>query len=267
VDIRAYIESGAIEAYVLGLASADEAAELEMLRKRYPELNNAIVAFETQLETTAMSDQEIPPSFIRQQLNEKLFRGEESNENDVVIMSRDTELVKPFWKYLAAASIILFIVSAAAAFYFYDRYQTADNAYQQLFAETKTLQASNNLMNTKLNEMNESMKIVADPAVLAVSMTATPAKQNENLRATVYWDTKTKDVYLLSNNLPKAPTGKQYQLWAIVDGKPLDAGLMAECNGVCHMKNIQKAQAFAITLEEKGGKSQPEGEMYVLGKI
>jgi anti-sigma-K factor RskA len=267
VDIKAYIESGAIEAYVLGLASADESAELEMLRKQYPELNTAILAFEMQLERSAMSDQEAPPSFIRQQLNEKLFAAEVGKDNGVVTMTRNTELVKPFWKYLAAASIILFIASAAAAFYFYDRYRTADTAYQQLFAETKTLQASNDLMNTKLNQMNESMKIVADPAVLAVSMTATPDKQNQNFRATVYWDTKTKDVYLLSNNLPQAPSGKQYQLWAIVDGKPLDAGLMEECNGVCHMKNIQKAQAFAITLEEKGGKSQPEGEMYVLGKL
>jgi anti-sigma-K factor RskA len=92
-------------------------------------------------------------------------------------------------------------------------------------------------------------------------------KDGKNYIATVFWDTKTKDVYLLNNNLPQAPQGKQYQLWAIIDGKPVDAGMMDVCSGVCRMKNIPAAQAFAITLEAQGGNPTPQGEMYVLGKI
>jgi anti-sigma-K factor RskA len=268
VDIKAYIESGAIEAYVLGLASAAEAAELETLRKQYPELHNAIIAFEMQLEHTVMAGSETPPSFIKQQLNERLAADFRSNGNGKVLPIENRVRVKPLWKYMAAASIILLVASAALNFYLYDRYRFADTAYNELFTQTQTLQANNDVMNTRLNEMNESMKIMADPAMIPISLTAeaTP-KKGENFRATVYWDSKTKDVYLLSNNLPRAPAGKQYQLWAIVDGRPVDAGMMDDCTGICHMKNIPKAQLFAITLEETGGKSRPEGEMYVLGKI
>jgi anti-sigma-K factor RskA len=268
VDIKAYIESGAIEAYVLGLASATEAAELETLRKQSPELDNAIIAFEMRLERTAMAEAEAPPAFIKQQLNERLAGGFGSNGSGKVLPIENRAAIKPLWKYIAAASIILLVVSAALNFYLYDRYRSADTAYNELFTQTKTLQANNDVMNTRLNEMNESMKIMADPAVIPISLTAdaTP-KKGENFRATVYWDSKTKDVYLLSNNLPKAPAGKQYQLWAIVDGQPVDAGMMDDCTGVCRMKNIPKAQLFAITLEETGGKPRPEGEMYVLGKI
>ena len=43
---------------------------------------------------------------------------------------------------------------------------------------------------------------------------------------TVYWNKQTKDVFLLVNALPKAAAGKQYQLWAIVDGVPVDAGML-----------------------------------------
>lgn len=270
MDIKAYIESGAIEAYVLGLATAEEAAELEQLRKQYPELNNAIVAFEEQLERTAIAEAEAPPAFVKEKIDKTLFAGfaASQNRNGKVISMEQKGLVRPIWKYVAAASIILLAVSTYLNFYFHDLYKTSDTAYQQLAQQQNSLQADNKVMNTKLSEMNESMRIMADPAVLPVSMTdeGTP-KQGQNFRATVYWDSKTKDVFLLSNNLPKAPQGKQYQLWAIVDGKPVDAGMMDECTGVCHMKNIQKAQLFAITLEEKGGKPQPEGEMYVLGKI
>ena len=49
MDIIAYIQSGVIEQYVLGLATAEEAAELEQLRVQYPEINDAVLNFEKTL--------------------------------------------------------------------------------------------------------------------------------------------------------------------------------------------------------------------------
>jgi anti-sigma-K factor RskA len=95
---------------------------------------------------------------------------------------------------------------------------------------------------------------------------AVPGKEN-NLAA-VYWDKSTKDVYFLPTKLDQVPAGKQYQLWAIVNGKPVDAGVIGECNGLCKMRNIPNAEAFAITLEQKGGSPTPTlSEMYVMGKV
>ncbi|MEJ0083604.1 MAG: anti-sigma factor [Puia sp.] len=88
--------------------------------------------------------------------------------------------------------------------------------------------------------------------------------------ATVYWNTQSKDVYLLVNKLPAPVPDKQYQLWAIVDGKPVDAGVfeMAEGISFVKLKTIPKAEAFAITLEKKGGSTKPDMDaMYVMGKV
>jgi anti-sigma-K factor RskA len=265
VDINAYIESGAIEAYVLGLASAEETAELEMLRKQYPEVNNAILAFEMQVENAAMANAEAAPAFIKQQLNTQLAGEFRSNGNGKVVRMESASATTPVWKYIAAACIILFIASSVLNIYLYNRYSSTDKKYTELIAQQTTLQARVDVMNTKLNSMDESMRIVSDPTMKQVSMPS--VKSDNNYTATVFWDTKTKDVYLLNNNLPQAPQGKQYQLWAIVDGKPVDAGMMDVCAGVCHMKNIPAAQAFAITLEKRGGNPTPQGDMYVLGKI
>ncbi len=268
MDIKAYIESGAIEAYVLGLASAEETAEIGSLRRQYPEVHNAILAFEMQLEQTAMSNAEAPPAGVKQELQKKLSAEFRSNDNGKVIAMQRGQS-RPFWKYLAAASVILLVASSVLNYYLYNRYQDADTAYRDMLVREQTLQASNNVMNTRLDSMNLSMKIMTDPAILPVGMIAesTP-KQGQDFRATVYWDTKTKDVYLFSNKLPAAPEGKQYQLWAIVDGQPVDAGMISNCTGVCFMKNIPRAQAFAITLEKQGGSPSPTmDQLYVAGKI
>ena len=91
--------------------------------------------------------------------------------------------------------------------------------------------------------------------------------------ATVYWDTTSKDVYLLVNNLPRPASDKQYQLWALLDGKPIDVGMIdndsfiGEKKLLLQMKNVSGAQAFAITLEKKGGNPTPQGAMYVMGGL
>jgi anti-sigma-K factor RskA len=270
VDIKAYISSGVIEAWVLGMATAEEAAELEMMRRQYPEVNQAVLDFEEHLEKVAMSNAEAAPVHVKRNLNDVLageFRSTQNGNGRLVEMSASsTNLVRPVWKYVAAACLVLLVGSSILNFYLYNQYQSTDRKYSDLLAQQTTLQARVDVMNTKLAGMDESMKIMTDPTVLHVAMPS--AKQGENFIATVFWDTKTKDVYLLNNNLPQAPKGKQYQLWALVDGIPVDAGMMDVCAGVCHMKNIPKAQAFAITLEKQGGSPTPDlSQLYVLGKI
>ena len=88
--------------------------------------------------------------------------------------------------------------------------------------------------------------------------------------ATVYWDTTSHDVYLMVNNLPAPASDQQYQLWALLDGKPIDMGMLEISEKplqLYRMKNAQNAQAFAITLEKKGGNPTPKGPMYVIGKL
>ncbi len=69
-------------------------------------------------------------------------------------------------------------------------------------------------------------------------------------------------------NLPTPPTDKQYQLWALVDGKPVDAGMITDLEDLQAMKEMPEAQAFAITLEPKGGSVNPTLEqLYVIGNV
>ena len=94
-------------------------------------------------------------------------------------------------------------------------------------------------------------------------------KRASAAHATICWNTKTKEVYVGFSNLPQAPIGKQYQLWAIADGKPVDLGVIditTDTASMQKMKVTEKAQAFAVTLEKSGGNSSPTlDEMYALG--
>jgi anti-sigma-K factor RskA len=96
------------------------------------------------------------------------------------------------------------------------------------------------------------------------------AKSPESM-AMVYWNTESKEVFIELKSLPVPEEGKQYQLWAIVDGKPVDAGMITlseEESSLHRMKDFESAQAFAITLEKQGGSPTPTlSEMYVMGSV
>jgi anti-sigma-K factor RskA len=79
----------------------------------------------------------------------------------------------------------------------------------------------------------------------------------------LFWNTKTKEVYVGGMQLPEAPSGKQYQLWAIVNGNPVDAGVLSEAQ-LQKMKTFEKAEAFAVTLEKEGGSPTPTMEAMVV---
>jgi len=92
----------------------------------------------------------------------------------------------------------------------------------------------------------------------------------------VLWDPARK-VAVLQVYLPPEVDDKDYQLWVIRDGKPVDAGVFqvkaSGQNGMLYkidrLVETDKAHinAFAVTLEPKGGVPQPTGKMYLMGNI
>lgn len=61
MNIQEFIDSGVIEAYVFGLASPEEAAQLEKFLPLYPELKEALADFELQVELFSLKNGVPPP--------------------------------------------------------------------------------------------------------------------------------------------------------------------------------------------------------------
>ncbi len=268
MDIKDYISSGVIESVVLGLASPEETAELMQLREQYPALNEAIVVFEQSLEEHGLSGAVMPPSKIKKSLFDTLEPEFQTIPSSVRPTGNvvNIKLVPAFWKYAAAASVILFLVNVVASLILYNKYKNLSTDFDQLQVSYLDLQQQSQNEKERFITLYRDVQMMQDSSMSVVKMKGISGK--ESSLATVYWDQRTKDVYLFTNNLPPAEAGKQYQLWAIVDGKPVDAGVIGTCDGLCKLKNIPAAQAFAVTLEKAGGSAAPTmTAMYVMGKV
>ena len=88
----------------------------------------------------------------------------------------------------------------------------------------------------------------------------------------VYWNKNNKNILInhRAMDLPKTDKTHEYQLWALVDGKPVSLGVFGENakEAVQQMVTVPKAQAFAVTIEPIGGSVNPTMEkMVVMGGV
>ena len=272
MNIQEYILSGIVESYVLGLASPEESVEFESICMSHPEVRAAREVFEKQLEDRLRLQHVAPPREIKSRIFSQIgMEQTRTPEEPGISLKRPVMIQRSgFPRFVAAASLILLLGSVLLNFYLLSQYKQSISQYKELLVSQEQLAHANQSMNTKLENYESAIGHIRDPRMAIVKMPGVPHSPAPSGMATVYWNTDSKEVYLLVNQLPKPVTGKQYQLWAIVDGKPVDAGVfdMPEEPQLMKLKTIPNAQAFAITLEKQGGSETPTMEaMYVMGKV
>lgn len=266
MNVQEIISSGILELYCMGLTSAAETAEVVQWTQQYPEVAAEIEAIRSGLEGYAQAHAVVPHISVK----EKIFASINKETITPVVNFKATDnatakvhAVPAFWKYAAAASIILLIGSIALNIALNNKYQSANT--QLASTQTELLQQKE-----MANNMNNDMGVMADKNAMPVSLAAMPDVPGAAAR--IYWMQNTKEVYIDPSNLPKPPAGKQYQFWAIVDGKPVSGGMITtEINGrtvhVQKMKSFGSAQAFAVSLEDAGPEKPAPSKVMVMGKI
>ncbi|HEY0272768.1 MAG TPA: anti-sigma factor [Chitinophaga sp.] len=178
-------------------------------------------------------------------------------------------LVDARWRLTAVACLVLLIGSLAMNYVYFSNYTDVKGKYDALLLAQANLTKENETYHTKLQQSADELALMRDPNFQAIRMLG--LRNHEGNVATIYWNAKSQDVYLLSQNLPTPAADKQYQLWAIVDGKPVSAGVFnvgEPAQGLQKMKPVSGAQAFAVTLEKAGGAAAPTlSQMFVMGKV
>ncbi len=249
---------------MLGLASAEEIAGFEKLCKQYPELVTARNDFEIALENRMFSLAVTPAVDVKEKVMMGIRQQSNVNQTKVITMEKSTSnsSSSPL-RWVAAASVILLLASGYFAYDFYTKNE-----------KLKTELTKSNVDKTQLDDKLKKLEMVSDPNVAVVSLKGT--EKAPKSAANIYWDSTSSNVYLVVKNMPKLPSEKQYQLWAIINGQdgapqPTSLGLFdVGDDGKIILKmdtGAKKADAFAITIEKRGNSGGPNlEELQVMGK-
>lgn len=272
MNTKEYISSGIIESYILGHASPEEAGILECVMKNNAEVKEAFEEAQKTLEHLATAQAVTPPGDLKSKIWNKIQQEQVVEAIDPVLpavlpevktenntVGKNYQKTTP-WKTYAIAASVLFLVSVAGNVFWMNSQSASQKEMALMIADQKQKDQT-------MERMNRKMDMLSNPDMQMVMLKG--VEKHTEAKAMVFWDKKTKEVYLNAEKLPKAPAGMQYQLWAIEDGKPVNAGMYTEDkDSRIALANIPKAQAFAITLEKEGGSNVPTMEnMFVMGGV
>ncbi len=257
MNIQDYISSGIIESYVLGLLSEKERAEVEAMSRKHAEVLAEIELIEGTLMSHASKN---PPSALKQKIQSEI----DFTKNTVLTLQPNKNR-----SWLLAASIALLIGSSIYNVILLNNIKDNEEQIASIVLKNEQYATDFESQSKSYGEMAQEMAVLMHPEnkkIMLKGMEMSPTSL-----AALYWNQNTKDVYINVNSLPMPSDDKQYQLWAIVDGKAVDAGVFdmkSDSASLQKMKTIVGAQAFAVTLEKKGGSSSPTmSAMYLMGNV
>lgn len=261
-EVKAYIESGILELYVLGEVSHEERREVEAMALKHPAVKAELLEIEQSMELFA-AEHEIEPapelrarilnSMVTNLADDSTFRSKHPEPQEAPVVQMHPPANANFYKYAFAACLALLLVSTIALFNVYNRLQESQGQILALNAQKTQYAKTVSQQSDELDVYRGNYKIIKLPGT----------GKTPKASMMVAWSPVKNNVVIdMANlNLPLNDADHQYQLWAIVDGKPVDLGVFdarADSNTVMKiMKPVGKPQAFAVTLEPKGGSMNP----------
>ena len=272
-EAKAYIESGILELYVLGELSQNERIEVEAMSVKHPAIKAELTEIERSMERYAFEHQLSPSAELRNRILNSVLTNLADDRNFHSKKDGYTDNIRPlpaqrtinFYKYAFAACLALLLASIATLISVYEKLQQSN---QQILV----LNTQNEHFSKTVSFQNEQLTVFRDTAYKLIKLPGTP--KNPSASMMLAWSPAQKKVMIdmADMKLPENDNAHQYQLWALVGGKPVDLGVFdkttADTTDMKEMKSIAMADAFAVTLEPKGGSVNPTMDaMMVIGKF
>jgi anti-sigma-K factor RskA len=243
-------------AYALGALEGEERSRFEAhLQGGCRECETALIEYG---ESLAALVAELPPATPPPSVKATLLRRLDAQARP----ARALELPHPrrtLWRFvwtgaLAAAAVVVGYLGV-----------TVNSLNRELTQRAEEVAA----LRAQVAQQREFLALFSAPETQVVTLDG--LKPSPTGRGRMWWHTKAGG-FFIATGLPLAPSGKTYQLWAIVGGKPVSVGVFdldPKGSGTLRAKTppgVEKVEMFAVTLEPAGGLPAPSGEMYLAGK-
>ncbi len=244
--LQVFMESGLLDSYILGTTTPSENLEVESYLTEYSEVEAEYEKLQVNLEILAKAQTVEAPKYI---LNAIL---EEINEDIPVIRmsSAPTHSRAPWFSMAASIAALIF---GGLSYLLYEQNISLAQENQVVVDEIFDLRNDIENNNNKLeNVMLEFMKLNNPETEKYVLRGNSRAK---NLKTVAYINAVDKTSMIDVVSLPKLPENQTYQIWAELQDRMVNLGILdeSERNKLRTIPYMEDALGLSITIEPKSG--------------
>ncbi len=243
LSLNEILNSGLLELYVLGQLNDADTKLIEEARSKFPELEHEIFAIETALYRYDNIHQVEPSKNVLP----TILAGIKSESAPT---EKQTVRGNSSW---IAATLILGLGLLSSLFFNYN--------------QSKSIHQNNDLHTQQIKKCEEEKKIAQDDQLMMASMLdlnarkiiASPTDKYPETSLVIYSNEEQKKNYLQIDKLPPLADNQSYQLWSLKgDNAPVPLDVFETPDGkFLELQFVDDTNAYAITIEPKGGKDTP----------
>lgn len=263
-------ELGAL--YALGALDSETASEVEAYLRSASDAERR--ELEELRETASLLPLALPAASVPPQLKERLMarvqQQAQANQSanikptssTVMPFIAPTRITSPPTRWLQIAATFILAVLSSLLFWQNSRLtRQLDDLTQQVAQQAEQLAAQ-----------KQELQSFTSSTTRIITLAGTAAPQAS---AKLVWDTTRREWIIYFDNLPSAPADKDYQLWYITrDSNKISAQVFRpDLQGRFELRLslppdiVPRLAATAVTLEPKGGSTQPTGPIFLQGVI
>ena len=247
-EARKFLASGILEDYLLGMTTPEQNQRVESYIDKYPEVKAQYEKIQNEIEQYAEKLAQPAPKGSKELIMKAIDRLEpDSNVNTAPPTSS--------YRNLAFGLGLIALLSCSLAFLQWNNGQDLSYQNEVLQKEYESLKAdceSQQVQYASLEKQQQLLKHPATQKILLAGNTNAPA-----LQTVAFWNNETQAAHLDIAHHPQLPEKHCLQIWADVDGKMVDLGVLPKQSKFIDLPYKLNATSLNITIEPDGGSEHP----------
>lgn len=237
--IKLFLDSDILEKYLLGATTELETLQVERYIAMYPEVQKAYNELQENLEIFAKLHAIKAPQGLKEKIQSRI-------KSERIGRRR-------FFSYAIAASLTA-IMFAGISYFFWNQNQSLQEENSVVSNKIRLLEEN---MKEQLEDVRNQFIVLNNPQTKKYTVKGN--QKAKDLKAVAYINPVKKLSYINVSKLPHIPESQCFQMWAEVNGKMINLGIIEEAGDQQKLMALPYADNAVgyITIEPKGGNQLP----------
>ncbi|MFD2551853.1 anti-sigma factor domain-containing protein [Bizionia sediminis] len=243
-NVKKILESDLLEQYLLNQTTPEQRLYVAHCIAQYPDVAKAYNKLQNQLELVAQTQAISAPKTVLQNVNNII-----SQQSATAPVTKSSPYRN--WLPMGIAASIIALIFAGTSLWLYNQNQALKIENQKIADEIFDRLEDLDDKKNRLNAMMAQVKQLNNPETEKYIIKGN--NRAKNLKTIAYINAKEKTSMIDVVSLPKLPEEQCYQIWAELDDKMINLGILSDTHR--QLKPIpypENALALSITIEQKG---------------
>jgi anti-sigma-K factor RskA len=246
-DVKVFLDSGILEEYMMGTCSKEQIEEVEYYMENFPEVKLEYDRLQEEINNVSDNLSGASPKGLKEAIISCL-----EDDTTYKVKSKLSYRKSERFQFMPWAAACIALIASVALF---NQKTNLQRTNMEVHAQLNMVQHQLETTQTEMAFLHEKLSLSGHEKTARMVLRGNDL--SPKFCSTAFWNDTAGKAILFVNELGELDGKHCYQVWADVDGKMINAGILPSKEGSFEINYLENATSLNITIEPKGGSEHP----------